>query len=121
MKAEKIVISIGVLGVLGISTYFLVRYLKKKKQEKKAGEYRKANPYKPLTESQLQQTGKSFTDFLERLKKEREKPKPLINNTQPKGFAQSGGFTSPSLIESQLFTPNTSQPLGTIGFTPKYL
>jgi hypothetical protein len=120
MKAGKILIPIAVVGVVGAATYVIYRYFKKKNDEKKAAEFRKANPFKPLTESQLQQTGKSFTDFLERLKKGRD-TQTLIPNTQPKGFAQSGGFGSPSLLNTQssIFQP-INQPLGTINFKPKF-
>jgi hypothetical protein len=120
MKAGKILVPIAVLGVVGAATYVIYRYFKKKNDEKKAAEFRKANPFKPLTESQLQQTGKSFTDFLERLKKGRDS-QTLISNTQPKGFAQSGGFGSPSSLNTQssIFQP-INQPLGTINFKPKY-
>ena len=120
MKAEKVIVPIVIVGVIGAATYVIYRYFKKKNDEKKAAEFRKANPYKPLTEAQLQQTGKSFTDFLERLKKGREN-QPLIANTQPKGFAQSGGISSPSLLNTQssIFQP-INQPLGTINFKPTY-
>jgi len=121
MKAEKVIVPIVIVGVLGAATYVIYRYFKKKSGEKKAAAFRKANPYKPLSESQLQQTGKSFTEFLERLKKDREKPTQLIPNTQPQGFAQSGGFGSPSLLNTQstIFQP-INQPLGTLNFKPKY-
>jgi hypothetical protein len=44
----------------------------------------------------------------------------LISNTQPQGFAQSGGFSSPSLVNTQSpIFQSTNQPLGTINFKPK--
>jgi len=116
MKATNVIIPIAVVGVLGATAFLIYRYVK----NKKAGEYRKANPYKPLSEGKLQQTEKSFKDFIEKLKKGQEN-RTLIQNTQPKGFAQSGGFSSPSLINTQssIYQP-FNQPLGTLNFKPKY-
>lgn len=117
---EKVLISVAVLGVVGAAAFVLVKFLNKKKGEKaerEASEFRKANPYKPLSEGQLENISKSFSKSLEKRLEDFGKPK-----TQPTPFAQSGGFSSPSLLNTQssIFQP-TNQPLGTINFKPRYL
>jgi hypothetical protein len=100
MKADKIIVPIAILGILGAGSFLLYTYFKNKRKQSVKSAFKP-----PLSESQLQQTEKS-----------------LISNTQPQGFAQGGGFTSPSLLNTQSpIFQLTNQPLGTIKFKPEPL
>jgi hypothetical protein len=114
MKADKIIVPIAILGILGAGSFLLYTYFKNKRKQSGKSAFKP-----PLSESQLQQTEKSFKDYVDKLKKKQESTT-LISNTQPQGFAQSGGFTSPSLVNTQSpIFQSTNQPLGTINYKPK--
>jgi hypothetical protein len=81
MKAEKVIVPIVIVGVIGAATYVIYRYFKKKNDEKKAAEFRKANPYKPLTEAQG-----NATAFGMRMKESNQ----LINDLEKKGITNTG-------------------------------
>ena len=120
---EKILLSVAALGILGAAAYVIYKLTTTKsaaQKEAEAREFRKKNPYKPLSEGQLDNISKSFSKSVEKRLQDFGKPKP-----QPTPFAQSGGVTSPSLINTQssIFQPLnlSNQPSGTIDFKPRYL
>ena len=88
----KIAFWLAGIAIVGVGSYFIYRQVKKSRQKKTF--------QPPLSESQLKQTEKSFQDYLDKSKKKQDSTT-LIANTQPKGFAQTGGFQSPSSVNPQ--------------------
>ena len=122
---EKVLLAIGALGVLGAAAFVIYKLAKTKsaaKKEAEAREFRKKNPYKPLTETEMGNISKSFSQSIEKRLQDFGKS---ATKPTPTPFAQSGGFTNPSLgnLQSPIFQPLnlSNKPSGTLNYTPRYL